>query len=304
MEVVFKSCSAFINKAVGDLQRGDIRQDLDISIDSKATLLDLFSIGRLLSFLDAANRHYGCKARFSFPSSRANSARLVRLSELGFFKYCNAIPYLNHTAGDISIQQQLPFARAIGEKKAYWFCLIPLQTICVEPCKTEANIDTQVRQHLKSLSHQICKGLERIQISYDQVGVEISRILYTCFREMISNTITHSGTRSFICAMTISREAGSIRRQHRPGSDPVSGEHKYDLLIADMGRGIFQSAMQTLNADFREPSTDYLAPAVWSSLFSSDYQREQSIISCLFHDDLVIRRGRRSEGLHDSRPSW
>jgi orotate phosphoribosyltransferase len=301
--VKFSSCSAFISQATKALEE-DTDAELEIEIDSSASLLDFYTLGRLLAFLEDVWNTRRIRSRLAFPLTTERSLRLKHLDNLGFFNYCADRPHIDHNVEwpfpDKHRQQELiTFADAILAKKTYWYCLLPLTEVSVEAAKTEEDIDRQVRRHLRSISETVMARLPDIGLTFGQIGLEVSRILYTCFREMISNAVTHSGAATFTCGMSISRETGLSQRQSRERQLGQAGVHKYDVLVMDTGRGVYSSVRNTFDRELPNPAQGYLTSHAWEPDYRVDHELEASVLTSLFQSDNILRSGRRSEGLHE-----
>lgn len=117
---------------------------------------------------------------------------------------------------------------------------------------------------------------------------------------MLSNTITHSGSSEFIFAMILSRETETQIRPHRPSAVFQSGQDKYELLLMDKGKGIFPSVRQILsNRNDEIKKEQYFTLSEWEDSFTLEKQKEESLLQNVLRGELVIRRGRRSEGLYE-----
>ena len=125
---------------------------------------------------------------------------------------------------------------------------------------------------------------------------EISAIVFQALRELAANAVEHSGADQFLTGLTVFAEPGQSRRpkyrQLQPG-----GRHHYDLLAADFGCGILQSIRRKLG--LQTSAEDYMRNTPWSNGMAELLTAEQRTIASTFSGNLILRRGRKSQGLHD-----
>lgn len=274
-------------------------------------LLDLFSLGRLLSFIHLLQSPpHSINVEFILPPLRSlkNRTHIDNLQNLGFFEYCDAHnitctfdtksqPYLPHIVSEKEIGKDKTI-----EGKAYWRCLIPLQLHSFEQPTpgNERQVLKKVNGYVKGFSAQINAAMSEMKIFNRDIGLELSHILFNVIRELLSNTLTHSKKSEFLFAMTVSRETWAGYRPHRPGITFLSGQDKYEILIMDFGQGISPSVMNILN-DGRSVNAeaDYFKLTKWTEALQIDRAKEESLLTNIFRGDLVIRKGRKSEGLYE-----
>ncbi len=68
----------------------------------------------------------------------------------------------------------------------------------------------------------------------------------------------------------------------------------------DFGRGVFPSVIHTLNHEnAKQVADDYFSVTGWSDFHRVYKAKEESLLSNIFRGDLVIRKGRKSEGLYE-----
>src|SRR5947209_12701095 len=94
--IEFTSPSPFVVQVINQLQRGKLNSDskLQIGTSKPNNLLDLFSLGRLLGFIQALQSpQHSISVEFIFPPLMRNlkvRKHIENLQNLGFFKYCDA----------------------------------------------------------------------------------------------------------------------------------------------------------------------------------------------------------------------
>jgi hypothetical protein len=312
--IEFTSTSPFVAQVINQLQRGKISSDSKLVIGTAKpnNLLDLFSLGRLLSFIHLLQAlPHSINVEFIFPPpirSLKNRKYIENLRNLGFFEYCDAhkITYTFDTKPQLYLPHIVNEKEAGQDKtiegKAYWRCLVPLQLHSFEQPTpgNERQVIKIVNGFVNGFSTQINAALSEMKIFNKDIGLELSHILFSVIRELLSNTITHSKKSEVLFAMTVSRETWAGYRPHRPGITFLSGQDKYEILVMDFGQGISPSVMNILN-DGRSVSAeaDYFKLTKWTDALQMDRAKEESLLTNIFRGDLVIRKGRKSEGLYE-----
>jgi len=313
--IEFTSIAPFVRSLNSQIEQGRILENskLQILASRPGYLLDLFALGRLLALihqLKASPLQIECE--FVFPTSRRNvivNRSLNNLRTLGLFDYCSA----NGITCEFAAKPQLDLPGFLEEpaeaqegaitSKLYWRCLVPLHAHSFPevPGGNERQIVAEVNRFVKIFADQLQESLGELRIHPKEIGLELSRILFSVFRELLSNTITHSRRNEFLVAMTISRETDTRFRPHRPGITFLAGQDKYELLVMDFGRGILPSVTSTLDfrPDSKIPESDYFGSTEWNDSHRIVGAKEESLLSNVFRGDLVIRRGRKSEGLFE-----
>jgi adenine/guanine phosphoribosyltransferase-like PRPP-binding protein len=315
MIIEFTSIVSFLKRVNTELINGNLSSaaPLQIGTTKPSNLLDLFALGRLLALLHALKRSpYQLEAEFVFPLPRRNvkiRKQVENLRKLGFFKYCeeNNIKCEFATKPQLYLpivsDVQIETSNATIKEKTYWRCLIPLQKSppFIRPSAgNERQVTAIVHDYIRKFTDQLQSSLKEAGIDYKDISLELSRVLFSIVRELLSNTVTHSGQSEFLFAMTISREIETGVRPHRPGVTFSSGQDKYELLVMDFGRGIFPSVIHTLNYENAEQvENDYFSVTGWSDFHRVYKAKEESLLSNIFRGDLVIRKGRKSEGLYE-----
>lgn len=303
MDLKFESCSDFIEAVTTKGSADDwVDKRLNVQFKSADSILDLFTLGRLIAFLCYLSEEHEIVTHFAFPNPGKSTVRVKHLWELGFFDFCAQHLFLQHNMA-VRLESEpdmFPnFVSAVLDRKAYWTCLLPLREYTIEDATLESEMESQVRAIVRDISGTIRKAFERMQIPHEKLGMELSYMLHTCIRELVSNTVMHSDQTSFFCAITLSRETGKNTRPHRPGVESEVGAHTYDILVMDLGQGVLRSAQNAFGLEFLAPESDYFKAVPWRSDFKGDQARERRLLESLFKNDLVIRRGRRSEGLSE-----
>jgi len=307
MNIPFQSFSKFVQSTLVMLEKGELAQGGHISIElSPATaknILDLFVLGRLLAFVHELQRSYNISVEMVVLSRKLQE----NLGRLGFFNYCNTKGIslkLEATNQGKLFEYDDPFAvvelRPITSKD-YWSCVVPLTRFRIENLSTESSVAAAVGGYIEQIEVQIIESFGKLGIDYRDVSHELARLLLVIVRELVSNTVSHSTADEFLVAMTISREnETALRGPNRRGLHLEPGQDKYEFLVTDLGRGIYPSVEGTLNDHGScRINTDYCAFRPWRDDLNADKAREESLVSNIFRGDLVIRKGRRSEGLNE-----
>lgn len=317
MSIEFKgSSSAFISTIVERLDTRKLTkgQELSVGIPTKSVsrLLDLFTTGRLLSFLTQLRNEFSIPTEFVFATPRSSQKRIIRdleyLFSMDFLKICGELgisikqPQTSQPLLGDELEESSYFSRGKIEKGIFRSCLIPLQLCPFDASVrgSEAATAKEVSRLVGIFTDSIDKRLFRVGYSGDQPNLELSRLLFVFLTEMISNSISHSGSSQLLIGMTLSREFGDEFSAHRHGISLEAGQPKFELLVMDWGQGIFNSFAETLNGETISPlGSEYFSLKKWQPEYRLFRTQEQSTLLNIFRGDLVIRKGRKSEGLHE-----
>jgi hypothetical protein len=305
MKIPFSSFSPFVQSVFSKIETGKFDSDpkLSIVITSRpSSLMDLFALGRLLSLIRQLQNSLGIEIEFIFP----HHMNLWNLRSLGFFEYCQT----NNIRYELAPRAQLELftnpnpeseSKAPSQmRKNYWQCLIPLQRHGFDIAKDEQHVVSNVNKFTDIFAAQIYTALEEREVDPKDVSSELSRILLSMVRELLSNTITHSNESEFLFAMTLSRETGTETRPHRPGITLPPGQDKFEVLLMDFGQGIYPSVLRTLaSGEVSQVNSDYFNLKRWHDSHRLDKTKEESLLTNVFRGDFVIRKGRKSEGLYE-----
>jgi hypothetical protein len=304
MKVDFTSISSLVDPVTTALLRGQLSpgSTLSIAISSKPNnLLDLFTLGRLLAFVDELRNFHHINVEFTFPHAK----NLFNLTSLGFFDYCRAndLRCVHLSSRQLQLLELPDSAKTRSgtpiSGKRYWRCLIPLHKTKFEPVQTEAEITSTANQLIKTLSVNLERSLNEVGIDYESAGLELSRVLFTLVKELLTNTLEHSYAHELLFAMTISKETAPASRPHRSGFIPTAGQDKFEILTMDFGRGIYKSVLSTLTGKESNIEDQYFSLSPWSPSLELYRAKEESLLSTIFNGNLVIRKGRKSEGLYE-----
>jgi adenine/guanine phosphoribosyltransferase-like PRPP-binding protein len=312
--IQFTSISPFLEQVYAELSKGRLNENVKLEIDTSKpnSLLDLFALGRLLAFIRELRLPlHRVETAFHFPSpnrSRKTRTHIENLRQLGFFEYCA----LNDIECRFDPKAQLPLPtmtresdsdrRQLLEGRKYWKCLIPLKEYAFEkPLPgNERQVSRVVNDFIKGFAKTIQSTMGEMAITPAATGLEVSRILFSIVRELLSNIVTHSTRSEFLFAMTISRDTWTGYRPHRPGVTLLSGQDKYEILVVDFGQGVSPSVINILEEGKQADSeNDYFSLTKWNDLHQMSRAQEESLLTNIFRGDLVIRKGRKSEGLYE-----
>lgn len=303
MRLDFPSFSRLHSKVAEHLSNGNLCAGETLQINLKSSP-DLYAIGRLLALVEYLRSRHDVVVEFS-----ARKKVIARLIKIGFLDYCASQEILvvqDEPQLELPIHVELgsPIVRhndddldAFG---GYLRTLIPLQALPIEPNVDEQKIASIVAGILEKFGNEITDCLAVSGLTHTDFGFDLSRILLGMIDELVSNAISHSQTKSFLFAMAMSREAATDIRVSSPGSDYAAGTDKIEFLAMDTGRGIFQSVSDTLGEPpYLAHQDGYFSLAPWESKFTVVKTKETALLDNLCHGDLVIRKGRKSEGLRD-----
>ena len=295
---VVESTSRFINEVQQELTSGTLAtgDELDVTISSKMNILDLYALGRIISFLTFLTNHVQLKVHLNVSS--VSMSRKSKLSEIGILKVCkeNGI-FCNLPPMQLKLLPvQIGFSRRV-----YWYCLLPLTKFKFDHSLDEAAAIAVTHRILNELVDNIYSSLVNLGISYKQLAYELNKIIYVIFKELILNSIMHSSSDSLYVALTISRENSAIgKRVKRPGFMPsLSIMDRYDLLVMDSGEGLINSVTKILSPEKPILDATYNSMDPWKTNWYRQLQKEETLMKSIFAGNLVIRKGRRSEGLYD-----
>ena len=303
MEIPFESFSKLAAGVIQRLESGDPPlRELSIRLDKGAgNYLDLFALGRLLAFCESLRRDKRVQTTFICGSR----ARWRYLEELGFPLYCRE----HHLQCWPREQWEIDFGagaeksrvtRPILRNKTYWRCLVPLTDLPLQIHSSEVKSMASVNEQCSVLARQASERLRGAGIDPREMYPELSMIFFRILRELLSNAATHAKSERVLFAMTLSRETSPGSRAHRPGSPIRTGQDKYEILVMDLGPGVARTVAGTLNPHDRDLlQSDYFSLCSFGEALSVTRAKEESLLENIFRGDLVIRKGRKSEGLHD-----
>jgi hypothetical protein len=261
----------------------------------KANYLDLFVMGRLLSLVKVLSERniateFVCDSRL----------RRRKLDQLGLPAYCSANG-IGCWEPEPLAQMELDGRRAEPlSEDTYWRCLIPLTPLRFEPVGSEEECIACVTETCSMLAQEVTERLPLLGLDAREMYPELALIFFQIAKELLGNAVTHGDPEHVVVALTLSREVAQESRPHRPNSPVGPGQDRFELMVLDLGDGVMQTLSRTLNPDGSALlDGDYFKPGVFRETFSSTRAKEQSLLENLFRGDLVVRKGRKSEGLHD-----
>lgn len=296
---------------------------LEIQVVRPYELLDLFYLGRFLAFLHHISDPGGPHCLKI--GLRFGKKDLHNLHDLGLFKYCDAHGFQHDV---VPSESQLllrstfprilsdPFTHFAGAEEAehmsvapqfgktYRLTLAPLQMWPFPAPSGGQEIARTVNTITLDLAKQIRENLPH-SVPERTLEIELSHIIFRLIKELVANVVTHSHSSKLVFAMTMFREVSTDTHRHRQGFPVPAGQDTYDILLMDLGRGVLRSVREILTEgqQNQSPATipdDYFSLAPWSSeRHGLTRSRESSFIQNVFEGTLVIRKGRKSDGLHE-----
>lgn len=292
----FGSLSDFAHQAIASFAEPAFLDGIKALVLSKANFLDLYTIGRVLALCEAARNEKGREILLSFGKSR-KGRRLENLKALHFFDYCSTHDVqFEPTPPAESLLQAGPRPLA----KYYWCPLVPITEFPFKTPQNETHALQQTNAILDAVCHSLRGTLENVVgIPYDRVLLEISHLVFGVLKELVLNVISHSSTNSVIVAIALHREGPTASRPHRAGFSVQSGQACYETLVLDLGHGVLRSVRGKLAAVPDDTLAQYNTLAPWDRQYSHLKNQEESLLSTIFRGNLVVRKGRKSEGLHE-----
>jgi adenine/guanine phosphoribosyltransferase-like PRPP-binding protein len=314
MEIVeLKAFTPFLRRISRLLEKkpDSVKQISIILTKGPNNLIDLFVLGRLLALVHELQNVLDITVEFVLPSRK----NINNLEKLGFVDYCTnhniKLDFTRQAGNPVELTKEMPLqlellppmevvSRPRTDTKVYWNCLSPLREHTIQPAGGEKAVSSIVSQFLRERNEEIVLSLDNLGIDVKKVSIELSRIMFTIVKELVSNTIIHSGSDSFLFAMTLSREPDASFRPHRPGFSAVAGQDKFEVLVMDFGKGILPGVRGTLTPRGElEFTPGYHSLAEWTDSFKLERRSEEALLENILHGDLMIRKGRRSEGLFE-----
>jgi orotate phosphoribosyltransferase len=318
-----RSASTFLPGVIKHIKDKKLHEGDSLTIKispSTDNLWDLYTLGRILSLLNAVKRDLSIEVILDFRS--ISDSRIERLHSLGFFSCCKEmeIPY----TPQVAVQGYLIPFKEVLSKKSYMYCLVPLTKLPISIDNSNNYYDSDGLNELSSeteenMAHKICHSmlaeisvtihdsLESIGIKYEDVALEMSHILFVVLNELLLNAIMHSGEKELIVAVSLNRQVSSIIRPHRAGFHNTDASDQFEILVMDFGRGVLKSLLTELVENKHININRYCN--ILEDI--DDYgvllkENEESVLTSIFHGNLVIRKGRKSEGLYNlaSRVAW
>jgi adenine/guanine phosphoribosyltransferase-like PRPP-binding protein len=279
---------------------------LTVRIGSNSdSIADLYRLGRLLSFARLAKTAFGVPV--DLRCQRVNSLRTSHLHQLGLPEYCSDNGIAFHPQSRPASQRRLPpLTEAFGDK-VYWYCLHPLTTFRITPDRDESEALARTNEILEDVSNRIRdEALPQLNLSSGSIDLELNRIIFGVLKELIVNAVLHSGSDGVTVAVTMSRETDTSGRAHRPGRALESGQDKFEVLVMDHGEGVFRTVLKKLGVPDDSHSQAYFSMTPWDESFRVIKQEEEALLKSIFHGNLAVRKGRKSEGMHDvaDRVEW
>ena len=303
MRVLFPAFSPLLVQVVKHIKKGKLGEGSTLRIDLKSTP-DLYSIGRLLALVKQLRTNHDIMVEFVVHSKKI----MERLHKLGFLDYCAS---QNVVVKQEVPQLELPFTKdtdsllpshqdKVDAYGGYFLPLIPLQRVVFKQDMDNREIASTVLHFLESIGNDVVHCLAAVGLTTKDFGLDLSKLIFGMIDEILSNTISHSQINEFLFAMIMSREAGTDIRPSTPGADLAAGADKIEFLAMDAGCGIFRSVRNTLGgSSVLANSEEYFSLAQWDSQFTVMKTKEAALLDNICRGELVIRRGRKSEGLRD-----
>jgi orotate phosphoribosyltransferase len=269
------------------------------------TLLDFYAVARLLALCQVVDKSLGAKVVIDLRDIGPD--RFLRLAFLH-------LPEAFESEGAEVLRpvSQLPLVATPVRSTSgtYWRCLVPLTRVPLRSTPDENEALTITAEILQQISASIESSLSSEELAAPGVAREIQKLVYGLMRELILNSILHSGSPELIIAVAIDREPLTSGRAHRPGLVLASGQDKFHFLVMDFGKGLLASVHDQLVSPQASSAAVFSryeshTPFRASSFFGLR-QKESSLLNSVFHGNFVIRKGRKSEGLHDvgSKVEW
>lgn len=185
----------------------------------------------------------------------------------------------------------------------YVHALFPLQAVRFLPAEDEEATEREAQRVISGIAREVAGRLQGLGPQAKPLRLETDRLLYGLALDLISNVVKHSGTDTLFFGLTLGKRTSWSPRYFPPGfvSDPI--QDRLELTVFDSGKGILPTVGEALfGSEWLERGLGgrYLK----FSPFSYDEmevtaQREKELLGNIFRGELLVRRGRRSEGLSE-----
>jgi adenine/guanine phosphoribosyltransferase-like PRPP-binding protein len=261
-------------------------------------LTDLFRLAQVLGFAEALKRQYQISTRFEIAGTR----RTEHLRQLGLLKYFDYqdIQYSTDIPEDQAKQLDLfavsPDVTSHTLPKSYWHCILPMTPIPHDRPRTEGETSDFVHALLPQLAADISVHLAHIGIPTASLNAELRRLVFIVLQELITNAVMHSNQNILWVALAIERTSNPDQQRPSAGRSTFA-QDSYSLLVMDHGDGLLATALNTLQQPLDLQS--YLSFTGTQSTHRQFRIQEESLLSTIFRGNLVIRKGRQSEGLYE-----
>ena len=288
-------------------ERSEVASEgFSIHIDREsAGTSDLYRIGRLLSSAHLIRHALGAPVEFRIDPSAAGKAET--LHRLGFDAYCSLNGFKFGPQYPVASQQALPPLVEALHKKTYWYSLLPLTSFPCPEERDEGHALALTGQILESVASYVREqSLRELNLEHSEFDFELDHIVFGVLKELVVNSLLHSGSDSLTIALTMSRETGNSARTHRPGMTLEDSQDAFEVLVMDGGSGVLKTVQEKLGVAPDPHSGIYQSLSPWGDQFRAAKQREEALLNSIFQGNLAVRKGRKSEGLHDvaSRVDW
>lgn len=186
------------------------------------------------------------------------------------------------------------------ENKKFWRVLVPFTKIPINKNKTEYDVNQNTYQILSELAEAALQELKDLHVSSGHFGTELSKVLFIIAHELLSNSFVHSASDNVYISLVIIRDSTFAPRWSPSHQEMNTRDFVFDLIVFDSGIGLLNSVKNTLLSKHKIKFWDDLKKISEDKYDSFYEQRERSLLESLFNsNDLLVRRGRKSEGLRD-----
>lgn len=182
----------------------------------------------------------------------------------------------------------------------YWLPLVPLQSSPIAEAQSELELAEVVNWETSRIMSRAVAALQEVGIPPKYVAEDLTRMAFSVANELLSNALRHSGSNEVVMALVASRDNRLPDRHHPHGQQLRRDYDRLELLVLDFGVGIPARVSEYLGGERVHKETHaYRSFVPWRADFAMMRDRETTLLSSLFRGEVLIRRGRRSEGLGD-----
>jgi len=301
-KILFKSITELASNLSKDYD-STVPDEIVIMFD-KNSPIDLYSIGRLIAIIYFYQKS---AYKFEIEINEKSKVKFKHLMTMGFDQICLAFGIRLTGSIDGEIQYKLLPTDIAFKTKSYWYCIHPLVLVNIENAYSEADAFKITNEILNNIAINIYSYLrDNLYVEPYKISYELNVIIYSIIKEIVLNIVLHSGSQYLLFGMTLNCENKPYSRTSRWGAGFEAGEDKFEILLLDIGKGIFKTINDELKTTDNDLIEKYLSVVPINNELKTVQEQENNLLKSIFHGNLVIRKGRKSEGLHEilDKVSW
>lgn len=306
MIIEFSSITDLLNQTVKVISEADPGELIEATPKKSATgsLTDLFGLGRVIAL---ANLLSNDNLQFHLRLVDGQKTTFDRLRELGIGTNEELSIHLSHSPRQQSLldEEEPPPpqpADSLLDHRTYWRVLLPITTYQFKSGLSDDDVAASVNDIVADCSSRVAESLNHFKIPPTTVGPDLSRLFHSIFGELAANAVAHSGEATLIATMTMSKRGGWPSRYLPPSMRQTPSSDSFELLVMDLGCGMMPAVRRNISVLSANSDTD-IEPAgyrdfiPWDENFEGTQKLESSLLENIFRGELLVRQGRRSEGL-------